>query len=155
MQRQCVGTAGPSPLHTCLVPRATPDEYVMEPQMGIHNMHECNSATAVGVRLAHESAVLVARGGAQGALRSGLVARWHVARAASLAVALGAAEVSRQALHPHSLLVRLAARLRVPVVSWVGDRCHLCMIDSQAPNALHYAPYNPVDRQNQQWTLPG
>ena len=94
------------------------------------NMHECNSATAVGVRLAHESAVLVARGGAQGALRSGLVARWHVARAASLAVALGTAEVSRQALHPHSLLVRLAARLRVPVVSRVGERCHLCMIDS-------------------------
>ena len=120
------------------------------------NMHECNSATAVGVRLAHESAVLVARGGAQGALRSGLVARWHVAGAASLAVALGTAEVSRQALHAHSLLVRLAACLWVPVVSRVGERCHLCPLDSQAPNALHHAPpHNQDDRQNQHWTLPG
>ena len=112
----------------------------MEPQMDIHNMPECNSATAVGVRLAHESAVLVARGGAQGALRSGLIARWHVARAASLAVALGTAEVSRQALHAHSLLVRLAACLRVPVVSRVGERRHLCLLDTQSPTHCTMRP---------------
>ena len=138
--KECVRAAGLSPLRTCLVPRPTPEKCGWSHKWVFMNMHECNSATAVGVRLAHESAVLVPRGGAQGALRSGLVARWHVAGAASLAVALGTAEVSRQALHSHSLLVRLAARLRVPVVSRVGERRHLCMIDSQVPNALHHAP---------------
>ena len=85
----------------------------------------CNSDTAVRVRLANQSAVLVTRGGSESTLRSGAVTLWHITWAAALAVALGTAEVSGQSLHTDGFLIGFAASLWVAVVGGVGCHGHL------------------------------
>ena len=85
----------------------------------------CNSDTAVRVRLANQSAVLVTSGGSESTLRSGAVTLWHITWAAALAIALGTAEISGQSLHTDGLLVRFAASLWVAVVGGVGCHGHL------------------------------
>ena len=64
-----------------------------------NNTSSCNSDTTVRVRLANQSAVLVTSGGSESTLRSGAVTLWHITWAAALAVALGTAKISGQALH--------------------------------------------------------
>ena len=83
------------------------------------------SATAIRVRLANQSAVLVTGGGSESTLRSGAVTLWHITWAAALAVALGTAEISGQSLNSDGLLVRFAASFWVAVVSGVGCHGHL------------------------------
>ena len=94
-------------------------------RMSKNHPEYCHSATTVGIRLANQSAVLVTGSGAKGTLRSGGVTFWHVTWAAASAVALGTAEVTRQSLHFHSLLIRFAARAWVAVVGGVGCNRHL------------------------------
>ena len=89
------------------------------------NTSSCSSDTAVRVRLANQSAVLVTRGGSESTLRSGAVTFWHITWAAALAVALGTAEISGQSLHTNGFLIGFAASLWVAVVSGVGCHSHL------------------------------
>ena len=90
-----------------------------------HHTSSCSSVTAVRVRLANQSAVLVTRGGSESTLRSGTVTLWHITWAAALAVALGTAEISGQSLHTDGFLIGFAASLWVAVVSGVGCHGHL------------------------------
>ena len=106
-------------LHNC----HKPSPYLSH--MSKNHPEYCHSATTVGIRLANQSAVLVTGSGAKGTLRSGGVTLWHVTWAAASAVALGTAEVTRQSLHFHSLLIRFAARAWVAVVGGVGCNGHL------------------------------
>ena len=105
--------------------------------------HFLHLATAIRVRLANQSAVLVTGGGSESTLRSGAVTLWHITWAAALAVALGTAEISGQSLNSDGLLVRFAASLWVAVVSGVGCHGHLQQRRFTKKNVTYHNRQNP------------